>query len=62
MSRIDTLRTAVRCAIRNHCPRGDISVPQWAKSFGVTMKQVREVWEAELTKVPPSFEGGCESK
>jgi hypothetical protein len=62
MTRLDTLRTAVRTAIRNHCPRSEISVPHWARSFGVTMKQVREIWEAELTKVPPSYEGGPEGK
>lgn len=56
MTRLETLRTAVRCAIRNGCPRKAISVPGWAASYGVTQKLVREVWEQELTKVPPSLD------
>lgn len=62
MTRLDTLRTAVRCAIRNHTPRSAISVPAWSDTYKLPQKVIREVWEAELTKVPPSFEGGVEGK
>lgn len=62
MTKLDVLRSAVRCAIRNHCPRSAISVPQWSATYKLPAKTIREIWEAELTKVPPSFEGGCESK
>jgi hypothetical protein len=60
MTRADVLKTAVRCAIRNGCDRKLINVPAWASSYGVTMKAVRDAWEAELTKAAPSFEAGSE--
>lgn len=62
MSRIDVLRTAVRAAIRNKCPRSAISVPAWASTYSVSQKLVREIWEAEMTKIPPGTDMGGEGK
>ena len=51
MSRVEVLRRAVRAAIASKkCPRTIISVPDWAQTYGVTQKAVRDVWEDELTK------------
>jgi hypothetical protein len=54
MTKLQTLTHAVRAAIKNGCPRSAISVPMWALSYSVSQKQVREVWEAELTKATNS--------
>jgi hypothetical protein len=58
MTRAETLRQAVKAAIRNGCPRSEIAVPAWALSYGVSQKLVRETWEAELTKVTNSNDCG----
>jgi hypothetical protein len=62
MTRLEVLTGAVRCAIRNNCPRSAISIPHWSATYKLPPKTIREVWEAELTKVPPSFENGGEGK
>jgi len=50
MTRLSILKSAVRCAIKNGCPRSAISVPAWSATYSLSMKTIREVWEAELTK------------
>jgi hypothetical protein len=62
MTRAQVLIHAVRCAIKNGCDRKAINVAAWASTYKVPAKTVREVWEAEMTKVPPSFENGSEGK
>jgi hypothetical protein len=54
MTRLQILTRAVRTAIAHGCQRSAICVPAWANSYRVSAKQVREVWEAELTKLPPN--------
>lgn len=59
MTRAEVLLRAVRTAIRKGCDRKTISVPHWSKTYRVPQSQVRETWEAEMTKLPPnSIEGG----
>lgn len=50
MTRAEVLRSAVRTAIKNGCPRSAISVPAWGATYKLPQSIVREVWEAELTK------------
>jgi hypothetical protein len=59
MTRAEVLRRAVRAAIASKtCPRTIISVPDWATTYGVTQKAVRETWEDELTKQTNARECG----
>jgi hypothetical protein len=62
MTRAQILTNAVATAIAAKTPRSEINVPHWAKSYRVTQAQVRAEWERQMTKVPPSFEGGVEGK
>ena len=62
MTRLQTLTRAVRCAIANGCDRKLINVPAWASSYNVSQRQVRETWEAELTKIAPGCDIGGEGK
>jgi hypothetical protein len=54
MTRLDTLKIAVRTAIRNQCPRSAISVPHWSATYKLSPKIIRETWESELTKHAPN--------
>ena len=54
MTRVQVLTKAVRTAIAARTDRKAIDVPAWATTYSVTQKQVREVWEAELTKLAPN--------
>ena len=54
MSKLQILRNAVQTAIKNGCPRSAISVPAWSATYSLSMKTIREVWEAELTKATNS--------
>ena len=54
MTRQQVLNKAVRTAIANKCDRKSIDVPAWAETYRVSQKQVRETWEAELTKLDPN--------
>ena len=50
MTKLETLTTAVRCAIANKCERRSISVPEWARTYRVSQADVRRAWQDELTK------------
>lgn len=62
MTRAQVLLRAVRTAIANGCDRKLINVPAWASSYGVTQKQIRDTWEAEMTKLPPNSVEGSDGK
>ena len=63
MTRAQVLTQAVRTAIRSGCDRKTIHVPEWAKSYGVSQKLVRETWEHELTKAEPNrLDDGVDGK
>lgn len=57
-----SLTNAVRTAIANKCARSRINVTAWAATFSTSAKHVREVWEAELTKLAPNSNYGGEGK
>lgn len=54
MTRQQVLETAIKAAIKNGCERNEIDVPEWAKTYSVTQKAVRDSWKAALTSIPPN--------
>jgi hypothetical protein len=62
MTRPPSLVSGIRAAIRIGTPRPTgANLTHWSKTYpGSTEEDVDHTWADEMTKIPPSIEGGCE--